>query len=112
MSRIRFAKRGTLLRPTVNEDGQTVVPPLASGTNVSLAFWRRKLLPIVGGVGESRQVDATAFFPSGTDVQRRDWLAVSGVTGRFVVAQVVPADDDRARLDHFGAQLRLASGVG
>lgn len=102
MSGIRFSKTGTIYRPTINSAGQRIVPD--SGTSTRLALWRRKLQVVVGGTGEVRQVDAVAFFPAGTDIQRRDRVTVSGES--FLVMEVIPAEDDLGTQDHIGAQLR------
>lgn len=101
---LRMRKTGTLRRPTVNSSGQAVVS--GAGTSISLALWRRKLQQVVGGVGEVQTITAMAFVPSGTDVERRDWLTVAGE--EFVVSEVVPAEDDRGRVDHIGLQLEDA----
>ncbi len=103
MTSIRLRKNGTLRRPTINAaSGQLVVP--SSGTAVKLAFWSRKLLAVVGNTGEIKSTDAVGFLPAGTDVERRDQLTVNGRV--YEVLQVIPADDDRGRLDHIGVQLQ------
>ena len=94
MTSIRFDKTCTLERPTVNASGQAVVSDPA--TTVSCAFWKRRIL-LIAAVGEVKQVDAVAFVPSGTDVSVRDQLVQGGE--RFVVLNVVPADDDRGLVD-------------
>ncbi len=101
-SSIRFSKTCTIRRPTLNGRGQAVV---GSGTVVKCALWRQRLHNFVGNVGEVRQYDATLFVPSGTDIELRDQVTQAGVL--YVVVSVTPADDDLARLDHIGAQLRL-----
>lgn len=103
----RFPQTVELLRPTIDPKGDVVVP--ASGTLVSGAVWMRRRKPVQAGVGEVREVVAMGFLPSGTDVARRDRLHLgSGQVGgphQFVVLEVVPAFDDRGRLNHVGLEL-------
>lgn len=109
MSRIRFNASGVVLRPTIDQSGDRVVPASGTGTRLSIWDWRHK--GIIGGEGELASVTAIGFLPSGTDLRNRD--VISGVTifpGKlYEVIRVVSAVDDRGRFDHVGAQLREVS---
>jgi len=96
----RFPDTLTLIRPTLNADGDWVFP---AGTTVSGALFRRRRKAVVPGVGEQGIVTAQAFLPAGTDVQLNDRL-VRG-TDRFQVLNVVDGEDDRGRVDHIGVEL-------
>lgn len=103
----RFPHTLTLIRPTVGTDGDLTFP---AGTTVKGALFRRRMKPVVAGVGEQVIVTAQAFLPAGTDVRLRDRI-VRG-TDRFQVLNVVDGEDDDGRTDHVGVELGYVGSEG
>lgn len=104
----RFMQSVNLQRPTVNGQGDLVLP---SGTLVSGAVWDRRRKQVVGGTGELFTVTAQGFLPVNTDVRERDRLTVSAghlLGTAYDVVTVVSAFDDRGRASHVGVELRKA----
>ncbi len=96
----RFPHTLTLIRPVPDGAGGYTFP---AGTAVKGALFRVRQQRRVPGQGEQGIVNAQAFLPSGTDVQRGDRL-IRG-TDRFRVETVTVAEDDRGRTSHVGVGL-------
>jgi hypothetical protein len=106
VSGIRFFLAGTLHRPAVAGSGDAEYS--GDGTPVRLALWMRRPSLLIQGQGEAYVSRGQAFLPASTDVQRRDRITVASgfLAGTYEVTEIVPAHDDRGRLDHWGVEVR------
>jgi hypothetical protein len=88
-------------RPTVSALGDLVS---GSETSARASIWDHEIKTIIGSTGELFTVTARGWFPSGTDVQRRDRVRRS--TGqKYEVVRVVDGVNDRGVEDHIGVWL-------
>lgn len=102
---IKFFQQVIIVRPTIGEAGDLVVPPLASGSVVSGAIFDRRRKAIVPGQGESISVTGIGFFAADADILERDQVTVSGQARTFEVLAVVSGQDASGRIDHVGVEL-------
>jgi hypothetical protein len=100
---MRFPLLVTLSRPSLSSRGDIVA---ASGVEVRAAIWPTRQRKMLGAVGEVFTVEAIAFFPRDTNVQRRD--RVQDGAQLYEVVQTHVGRDDRGIEDHVGAYLAHA----